>query len=95
MKQGAYDFLTKPINLDHLDLLVARAIKSRDLEKKVETLEVQLNEKFGMENIIGDSLAMRPVFRDHPADCAHAGRRADPGTERHGAKNWWRRRFTA
>ena len=62
MKTGAYDFLTKPINLDHLDLLVARAIKSRDLEKKVETLESQLNEKFGMENIIGDSPAMQQVF---------------------------------
>ncbi|HOF62314.1 MAG TPA: sigma-54 dependent transcriptional regulator [Kiritimatiellia bacterium] len=62
MKQGAYDFLTKPINLDHLDLLVARAIKSRDLEKKVETLENQLNEKYGMESIIGESPAMRQVF---------------------------------
>jgi DNA-binding NtrC family response regulator len=62
MKQGAYDFLTKPINLDHLDMLVARAIRSRDLEKKVETLETQLNEKFGMENITGESPAMREVF---------------------------------
>ena len=62
MKQGAYDFLTKPINLDHLDLLVARALKSRDLEKKVETLESQLNEKFGMENIIGESETMKQVF---------------------------------
>ena len=62
MKQGAYDFLTKPINLDHLDMLVARAIRSRDLEKKVETLETQLNEKFGMENITGESEAMREVF---------------------------------
>jgi len=62
MKQGAYDFLTKPINLDHLDMLVERAIKSRELEKKVETLEVQLNEKYGMENIIGESAAMRQVF---------------------------------
>ncbi len=62
MKQGAYDFLTKPINLDHLDMLLARAIKSRDLEKRVETLEVQLNEKYGMENIIGESPAMRQVF---------------------------------
>ncbi|MDD4018452.1 MAG: sigma-54 dependent transcriptional regulator [Kiritimatiellae bacterium] len=62
MKQGAYDFLTKPINLDHLDMLVARALKSRDLEKKVETLESQLNEKFGMESIIGESSAMRQVF---------------------------------
>jgi DNA-binding NtrC family response regulator len=62
MKQGAYDFLTKPINLDHLDMLVARALKSRDLEKKVKTLESQLDEKFGMENIVGESEAMRHVF---------------------------------
>ncbi len=62
MKQGAYDFLTKPINLDHLDMLVARAIRSRDLEKKVETLETQLNEKFGMDNITGESDAMREVY---------------------------------
>ena len=62
MKQGAYDFLTKPVNLDHLDMLIARALKSRDLEQKVETLESQLNEKFGMENIIGDSDAMQQVF---------------------------------
>ena len=62
MKQGAYDFLMKPINLDHFDMLVARALKSRDLEKKVETLESQLNEKFGMENIIGDSPVMKQVY---------------------------------
>ncbi len=62
MKQGAYDFLTKPINLDHLDMLVARAIRSRDLELKVETLETQLNEKYGMENIVGESPAMKQVY---------------------------------
>ncbi|HRR33866.1 MAG TPA: sigma-54 dependent transcriptional regulator [Kiritimatiellia bacterium] len=62
MKQGAYDFLTKPVNLDHLDMLVARALKSRDLEHRVETLESQLNEKFGMENIVGESDAMKQVF---------------------------------
>ncbi len=62
MKHGAQDFLIKPVNLDHLDLLVARAIKSRDLESKVETLEIQLDEKFGMQNIIGESPAMQQVF---------------------------------
>ena len=62
MKQGAYDFLTKPVNLDHLDMLVARALKSRDLEHRVETLESQLNEKYGMENIVGESDAMKQVF---------------------------------
>ncbi len=62
MKQGAYDFLTKPINLDHLDMLVARALRSREMERKVETLETQLNEKFGMENIVGESEPMRQMF---------------------------------
>ncbi len=62
MRQGAYDFLTKPINLDHLDMLVARALKSRELENKVVALESQLDEKFGMENITGESAAMRQVF---------------------------------
>lgn len=63
MKQGAYDFLTKPVNLDHLDMLLARALKSRDLESRVATLESQLDEKYGMENMIGDSEAMRHVFK--------------------------------
>jgi two-component system, NtrC family, response regulator AtoC len=62
MKQGAYDFLTKPVNLDHLDLLIARAVRSRDLEQRVESLETQLNEKYGMESIIGESAAMAQVF---------------------------------
>ena len=62
MKRGAYDFLTKPINLDHLDMLISRAVKSRDLEQKVESLESQLNEKYGVENITGESDAMNQVF---------------------------------
>jgi two-component system, NtrC family, response regulator AtoC len=62
MRQGAYDFLMKPVDLDHLDMLVSRALKTRALERKVETLETQLNEKFGLENIIGESPAMNVVF---------------------------------
>jgi two-component system response regulator AtoC len=62
MKQGAYDFLMKPINLDHLDLLLARALKSKELERKVVTLQSELDEKYGMENITGTSPAMQKVF---------------------------------
>lgn len=62
MKQGAYDFLTKPINLDHLDLLISRALKSRDMERTIQSLESQLDEKYGLENIIGESSAMRRIF---------------------------------
>jgi two-component system response regulator AtoC len=62
MRQGAYDFLMKPVDLDHLDMLVARALKTRDLERKVETLETQLNERFGLEQIVGESPVMKKVF---------------------------------
>lgn len=69
MKAGAYDFLTKPVNLDHLDILLERAFAARDLkevtqrqETQIQDLRSQLDEKFGMENIIGTSSAMKPVF---------------------------------
>ena len=69
MKAGAYDFLTKPVNLDHLDILVNRAVAERELRAKTSELQSQnaslrrqLDEKFGMENIIGASAAMKPVF---------------------------------
>ena len=41
MKRGAYDFLTKPINLDRLDLLIKRALHA----KNIETENVQLREQ--------------------------------------------------
>lgn len=62
MKQGAYDFLTKPINLDHLDLLVRRALRSREVESENMRLQRQLDKRYGMENIIGNSVAMEEVF---------------------------------
>ncbi len=62
MKQGAYDFLTKPINLDHLELLLHRALHARDVEAENTSLHNQLDNKFGLENLIGDSVAMHNVF---------------------------------
>jgi DNA-binding NtrC family response regulator len=62
MKRGAFDFLTKPINLDHLDILLKRALRSRDVEAENRSLHEQLNAKFGLENIIGQSAAMHEVF---------------------------------
>lgn len=62
MKRGAYDFLTKPVNLDHLDLLLKRALRSRDVEKENENLHSQLDSKYGMESIIGNSDVMKEMF---------------------------------
>ena len=62
MKLGADDFLTKPVNLDHLDILLERSIHQRNLKSENEELRKQLNSKFGLENIIGNSPAMEKVF---------------------------------
>jgi two-component system, NtrC family, response regulator AtoC len=62
MKRGAYDFLTKPVNLDHLDLLLHRALRSRDVESENLQLRQALDDKFGMENLIGNSPAMVALF---------------------------------
>jgi DNA-binding NtrC family response regulator len=62
MKQGAYDFLTKPVNLDHLEVVLERALQSRAMEARVEELEGRLDDKYGMERIIGQAPEMRHVF---------------------------------
>ncbi len=62
MKRGAYDFLTKPINLDRLDILVKRALESRTMEQENRRLHEQLDARYGLENIIGQSAGMQEVF---------------------------------
>lgn len=62
MKKGAFDFLTKPVNLDHLELLIQRALRSAQMENENTRLRQQLDSKYGLENIIGNSPAMLSVF---------------------------------
>src|SRR2546430_5975389 len=57
MKCGAYDFVTKPLNLDKVEMLIARALQSRRMEQENRTLRQQIDERFGLENILGESLA--------------------------------------
>ena len=62
MKLGAQDFLTKPVNLDQLDLVLARALRARDLERENRELHKRLDARYGLENIIGSSPAMERLF---------------------------------
>lgn len=62
MRHGAADFLTKPVNLGELELVLQRVLRSRKAEAENRLLREQLDSKFGMENIIGNSLAMQEVF---------------------------------
>ena len=63
MKDGADDFLTKPVDLDQLELRVEKALKAHRLEAEVNDLKAQLDEKYGLGNIVGSSPAMQRVFR--------------------------------
>src|ERR1051325_4200428 len=62
MKRGAYDFVTKPLNLDKVELLIARALQGRKLEQENRTLRQQVDERYGLENIIGESPALHEVL---------------------------------
>jgi len=62
MRIGAYDFLTKPLDLDRLFRLVKRALENRALVLQKKELEERLEKNTSIENIIGNSPAIRKVF---------------------------------
>src|SRR5437016_13536084 len=62
MKGGAYEFVTKPLNLDKVELLIARAVQGRTLGQENRALRQQVDERYGLENIWGDSAPVRDVL---------------------------------
>ena len=64
MKLGAFDYLSKPVDLDELDVLTERAMKNRTLEKELDALKERLNEKLSTETVfVGKSKAVEKVFK--------------------------------
>ena len=61
MKDGAYDFLTKPVNLDHLELICRRALRQKTLERQNARLRTQLAGQSALARLIGSSEAMAQV----------------------------------
>jgi DNA-binding NtrC family response regulator len=62
MKRGAVDFLTKPVNIERLEVLIQRALKTKTLEVEVQHLHERLDEKFKIEGIIGTSPKLKAVL---------------------------------
>ncbi len=62
MRNGAYDFITKPVNLDRLSLLVKRALQNRELARQHRELQEEFEKKQRIDAIIGKSALMRRVF---------------------------------
>ncbi len=62
MKRGAVDFLIKPVNIERLEILIQRALKTKTLEVEVKQLHERLDDKFSMEGIIGHSQKLKDVI---------------------------------
>jgi two-component system, NtrC family, response regulator AtoC len=62
MKRGAVDFLTKPVNIERLEVLIQRALKTKTLEVEVRQLHERLDEKFSFEGIVGHSPKLQEVI---------------------------------
>src|SRR5256714_3886902 len=63
MKRGADDYIPKGrLQIDELEMRIARALRKQNLETENVSLRQQLDSKFGMENIIGESPAMKEIL---------------------------------
>jgi DNA-binding NtrC family response regulator len=62
IRLGAYDFLTKPIDVDHLRLVVERALRDRCLQDEVASLRARLQSTYSFHNILSKNPHMHAVF---------------------------------
>ncbi|HJZ92938.1 MAG TPA: sigma-54 dependent transcriptional regulator [Gemmataceae bacterium] len=62
MRMGAYDFLTKPADPQHLVLMVQRALRERALQDEVAALRQQLQGRHSFQNVLSKSTRMMDVF---------------------------------
>src|SRR5512136_2951593 len=64
MKRGAYDYLTKPFDLDVIDALIEKVSRAREMTSQVAVLKEELKDRYQLEkNIIGNSPAMREIYK--------------------------------
>jgi len=63
MKQGIYDYLTKPIDIDELLIVISKAINEQQLRIENISLKDKIKSKYKYDNIIGNSGKMQEVFR--------------------------------
>jgi len=63
MKLGAFDYITKPFDVDELRLLADRATENASLRREVKTLRDAVERRFGFDSIIGTAEPMQKIFR--------------------------------
>jgi len=63
MKAGAYDYLVKPLDLDHIDLVVSRAFRDRRLQRRVEQLTQEAAEPYILDQLVGKDPRMIEIYK--------------------------------
>ena len=62
MKEGAYDYLTKPLNLDNLEMVIDRGLEAQTLRSERDRLRSELDKKYGLDGVVGESAAINDVL---------------------------------
>ncbi len=62
MRLGAYDFLTKPLDVQHLTLVIQRALRERSLQDEVEELRRAIHGRFTFQDILSKNPRMHAIF---------------------------------
>jgi two-component system response regulator AtoC len=62
MKIGAYDYITKPFDIEELELVAEKALEARDLKIENRRLQEEVEDRYQFENIIGKSKPMQEIF---------------------------------
>ncbi|HEY5122359.1 MAG TPA: response regulator, partial [Ignavibacteria bacterium] len=62
MKKGAFDYLTKPVDLDELDIIIKRITERQNLISENKLLKEQLTEKYNFEGFVVNSSKMEEVI---------------------------------
>jgi DNA-binding NtrC family response regulator len=62
MRLGAYDYITKPFDIEELRVIAQKALESRDLKSENLRLQGEVEERYRFDNIIGKSKEMRDIY---------------------------------
>lgn len=62
MRAGAYDYVSKPFNLEEIQISIEKALEVRSLTEEVAKLRSEVEQKYSFQNIIGKSPKMQAVF---------------------------------
>lgn len=62
MKLGAFDYITKPFNLDEIMVVIERALEHARLERENLFLKKQLRQRYNFSGLIGDSIKMQRIY---------------------------------